>query len=40
MPPHPSDPHAPLRENVKLLGSILGDVIRRRERLPEGVTRL
>ena len=25
------DPHAPLRENVKLLGKILGDVIRRRE---------
>ena len=27
----PRDPHAPLRENVKLLGKILGDVIRRRE---------
>ncbi len=26
-----ADPHTPLRENVKLLGAILGDVIQRRE---------
>ncbi|MEM7164588.1 MAG: phosphoenolpyruvate carboxylase [Planctomycetota bacterium] len=26
-----SDPHEPLRDNIRLLGSLLGDVIRRRE---------